>query len=41
LPMLSVFWASPHATYEMECTDDDDARLRAARFLEAYPIIEI
>jgi hypothetical protein len=29
-----------HATYEMECTDDDDARLRAARLLEGYPIIE-
>jgi hypothetical protein len=30
-----------HATYEMECTDNDDGRLRAARFLEAYPIMEI
>jgi hypothetical protein len=30
-----------HATCEMECADDDDARLRAVRFLEAHPIIEI
>jgi hypothetical protein len=29
------------ATYEMECVDDDDARLSALKFLEAYPTIEI
>jgi len=35
------FLGVAHSTCEVECTDDDDAGLRAARFLEAYPIMEI
>lgn len=28
------------ATYEKECADDDNARLGAVKFLQAYPIIK-
>jgi hypothetical protein len=30
-----------HATYELECGADNDARCRAAKLLEAHPVIEI
>jgi hypothetical protein len=30
-----------HATYELECRDDAEARERARQFLEAYPVVEV
>ena len=30
-----------HAVYELECGADDDARCRAAKLLEAHPVIEV
>lgn len=30
-----------HATYELECGADEDAKSRAAKFLDAHPVIEV
>jgi hypothetical protein len=29
------------ATYELECADDEEAKGRAAKFLEAHPAVEL
>jgi hypothetical protein len=34
-------WGVVHATYELECGAVDDARRRAAKLLEAHPVIKI
>ena len=34
-------WGVTHATYELECDCDDDAKRRAVKFLEAHPVIEV
>ena len=34
-------WGVLHATYELECGTDDDARCRAVKLLEAHPVIEV
>ena len=30
-----------HATYEIECPNDDSAKQRAHKFLEAHPVVEV
>ena len=34
-------WGVVHATYELECVDDNDAKHRAEIFLEAHAAIEV
>jgi hypothetical protein len=34
-------WGVVHATYELECPTEDDAKRRAVSFLEAHPVIEV
>ncbi|MGY3694993.1 hypothetical protein ACVIGA_005073 [Bradyrhizobium sp. USDA 3240] len=34
-------WGATHATYELECGGDDEARRRSLKFLEAHPVVEL